>query len=114
MRVERSLDTQYGPAVENDPKRASSRRPAVLLPPVVAALKVHKARLATEKLAAEAIGELLFGPQNAPNGGHTSAAPPSNPEDLAMLKAELQQKLLQIEELEARARQDSNLRPSDS
>ena len=52
MRVERSLDTQYGPAVENDPKRASSRRPAVLLPPVVAALKTHKARQAAEKLAA--------------------------------------------------------------
>ena len=52
MRIERSLDTQYGPAVENDPKRASSRRPAVLLPPVVAALKAHKARQAAEKLAA--------------------------------------------------------------
>jgi hypothetical protein len=31
-----------------------------------------------------------------------------------MLKAELRQKLLQIEEFEGRARQDSNLRPSDS
>ena len=39
---------------------------------------------------------------------------PSNPEELAMLKRELQQKLLQIEEFEGRARQDSNLRPSDS
>ena len=38
---------------------------------------------------------------------------PSNPDELATLKAELQEKLLQIEELEGRARQDSNLRPSD-
>jgi hypothetical protein len=33
---------------------------------------------------------------------------------LAALRAELQQKLLQIQELAGRARQDSNLRPSDS
>ena len=66
-----------------------------------------------QKQAAEALGELLFGPQNAPAGGHTPATPPSDPEDLAMLKAELQQKLLQIEELEARARQDPDIRPSD-
>ena len=52
MRVEHSLDTLYGPPVENDPKRASSRRPAVLLPPVVAALKAHRKRQAAEKLAA--------------------------------------------------------------
>lgn len=52
LRVERSLDTFYGPAVENDPKRASSRRPAVLLPPVVAALEAHKLRQAAERLAA--------------------------------------------------------------
>ena len=39
---------------------------------------------------------------------------PSNPDELATLKTELQQKLLQIEKLEGRARQDSNLRPSDS
>ena len=205
LRVERSLDTLYGPPAENDPKRASSRRPAVLLPPVVAALKAHRKRQAAERLAAgpawrehgyvfptrvgtpergdnvlkrflkplaadigdptldfrklrrshstfyavlnvhprvaqmsmghssfdttmkyytgvpadlqkqaaEALGELLFGPQNVPAGGHTPATPPSNPEDLAMLKAELQQKLLQIEELEARARKDPDIRLSD-
>jgi hypothetical protein len=39
---------------------------------------------------------------------------PSNPDELAALNAELQRKLLQIEELEGHARQDSNLRPSDS
>lgn len=48
----RSLDTLYGPPAENDPKRASSRRPAVLLPHVGAALKVHRKRQAAEKLAA--------------------------------------------------------------
>ncbi len=52
LRVERSLDTLYGPPAENDPKRASSRRPAVLLPPVVASLKAHRTRQAAEKLAA--------------------------------------------------------------
>jgi hypothetical protein len=31
-----------------------------------------------------------------------------------VLKAEMRQKLLQIEEFKERARQDSNLRPSDS
>ena len=38
----------------------------------------------------------------------------SDPDKLAEPKAELQEKLLQIEEFEGRARQDSNLRPSDS
>ncbi len=206
FRVERSLDTLYGPAVENDPKRASSRRPAVLLPPVVAALKAHRARQAAEKLAAgpawrehgyvfptrvgtpergdnvlkrslkplaaeigdrtldfrklrrshstfyavlnvhprvaqmsmghgsfsttmkyytgvpadlqkqaaEALGELLFGTQDGAFGDPTPVTLPSDPDRLAELKAELQQKLLQIQELEGRARQDSNLRPSDS
>jgi len=206
LRVERSLDTLYGPAVENDPKRASSRRPAVLLPPVVTALKAHRARQAVEKLAAgpawrehgyifptrvgtpergdnvlkrslkplaadirddsldfrklrrshstfyavlnvhprvaqmsmghgsfdttlkyytgvpadlqkqaaEAIGDLLFGVANEPAAGSTPVTLPSNPKELAALKAELEQKLLQIQELAGRARQDSNLRPSDS
>jgi integrase len=192
--------------MENDPKRAASRRPAVLMPPVVAALKAHRKRHAAEKLAAgpawrehgyifptrvgtpergdnvlkrslkplaaeigdptldfrklrrshstfyavlnvhprvaqmsmghgsfdttmkyytgvpadlqkqaaEALGELLFGAQNGPAGEPTPVTLPSNPEELAMLKAELRQKLLQIEEFEGRARQDSNLRPSDS
>jgi hypothetical protein len=45
-----------------------------------------------QKQAAEALGELPFGPQNTPaGGGHIPATPPSNPEDLEMLKAELQQ-----------------------
>ena len=66
-----------------------------------------------QKQAAEALGELLFGVRTVPTGEPSTGTLPSNPEDLAMLKAELQQKLLQIEELEARARQDSNLRPSD-
>jgi hypothetical protein len=35
LRVQRSHDTLYGPPTENDPKRATSRRPTVLLPPVV-------------------------------------------------------------------------------
>ena len=60
------------------------------------------------------LGEPLFGPQNGPNEGPTPVTLPSNPEELAILKYELQQKLLQIEEFEGRARQDSNLRPSDS
>ncbi len=206
MRIERSLDTLYGPPVENDPKRASSRRPAVLLPPVVAALKAHRKRQAAEKLAAgpawrehgyifptrigtpergdnvlkrslkplaaeigdptldfrklrrshstfyavlnvhprvaqmsmghgsfdttmkyytgvpanlqkqaaEALGELLFGASDGLSGDSTPVTLPSNPEELAAVKEELQKKLLQIEEFEGRARQDSNLRPSDS
>ena len=60
------------------------------------------------------LGEPLFGPKNGPNEDPTPVTLPSNPEGLAMLKAELRQKLLQIEEFEGRARQDSNLRPSDS
>ena len=67
-----------------------------------------------QKRAAEAIGELLFGAQEGASGGPTPVTLPSNPEELAALKAELQKKLLQIQELEGRARQDSNLRPSDS
>ena len=39
---------------------------------------------------------------------------PSNPEELATLTEKLQEKLLQIRGFEERARQDSNLRPSDS
>ena len=206
LRVARSLDTLHGPATENDPKRASSRRPAVLLPPVAAALRAHKKRQAAERLAAgpawrehgyvfptrvgtpergdnvlkrslkplaaeigdasldfrklrrshstfyavlnvhprvaqmsmghgsfsttmkyytgvpadlqkraaEALGELLFGDTDGPPGDPTPVALPSDPGELAELKAELQEKLLQIQELEGRARQDSNLRPPDS
>ena len=67
-----------------------------------------------QKQAAEALGELLFGASDGPIGSPTPVTLPSNPEELAMLKMELRQKLLQIEEFEGRARQDSNLRPSDS
>ena len=67
-----------------------------------------------QKQTAEALGELLFGAQNGPTGNLTPVTLPSDPENLAELKAELKEKLLQIEEFEGRARQDSNLRPSDS
>ena len=67
-----------------------------------------------QKQAAEAIGELLFGALSEPAAGSTTVTLPSNSEVLAALKAELEEKLLQVQELEGRARQDSNLRPSDS
>ncbi len=67
-----------------------------------------------QKQAAEALGELLFGASDGPAEGSTPVTLPSNPEELAALKTELQEKLLQIQEFEGRARQDSNLRPSDS
>jgi hypothetical protein len=44
------------------------------------------------------LGEPLFGPQNGSSEGPTPVTLPSNPEELAILKARLQQKLLQIEE----------------
>ena len=49
-----------------------------------------------------------------PTGSSPPVTLPSNPDKLAALKADLEQKLLQIQELAGRARQDSNLRPSDS
>jgi hypothetical protein len=67
-----------------------------------------------QKQAAEALGELLFGASNGPSGDPTPVTFLSDPDKLAALKAELEEKLLQIEEFEGRARQDSNLRPSDS
>lgn len=67
-----------------------------------------------QKEAAEALGELLFGPPNAPAEDPTPVTLPSNAEDLEDLEAELKEKLLQIQEFKERARQDSNLRPSDS
>jgi hypothetical protein len=67
-----------------------------------------------QKRAAEALGELLFGASNGSDDSATPVTLPSNPGELAALKAELQEKLLQIEGFEGRARQDSNLRPSDS
>ena len=67
-----------------------------------------------QKQATEALGVLLFGTSNGPSGDPTPVTFLSDPDKLAALKAELQEKLLQIEEFEERARQDSNLRPSDS
>jgi hypothetical protein len=67
-----------------------------------------------QEQAAEALGELLFGASNGPTRDPTPVTFLSDPDKLAALKAELQEKLLQIEGLEGRARQDSNLRPSDS
>jgi hypothetical protein len=66
------------------------------------------------KQAAETLGEPLFGTSNGPNGGPTPVTFLSESDKLAALKAELEEKLLQIREFEGRARQDSNLRPSDS
>ena len=67
-----------------------------------------------QEQAAEALGELLFGPQDGAAEDPTPVTFLSDPDQLAALKAELHQNLLQIEKLEGRARQDSNLRPSDS
>ncbi len=67
-----------------------------------------------QKQDAEALGELLFGASNGPSGDLTPVTCLSDPDTLAALKAELEEKLLQIEGIEGRARQDSNLRPSDS
>jgi hypothetical protein len=64
--------------------------------------------------AAESLREPLFRASNGPTGGPTPVTFVSDPDKLAALKAELQEKLLQIREFEGRARQDSNLRPSDS
>jgi hypothetical protein len=67
-----------------------------------------------QKHAAEPLGELLFGASDGPTGDPTPVTFLSDPYKLAESKADLQEKLLQIEEFEGRARQDSNLRPSDS
>ena len=66
------------------------------------------------KQAAETLGELLFGNRNAFAADPTPVTLLTDPERLAKLKTELREKLLQIEEFEKRARQDSNLRPSNS
>jgi hypothetical protein len=47
--------------------------------------------------------EPVFGLQNGPDEGPTPVTLPSNTEELAMLKAEFRQKLLQIEEFERRS-----------
>jgi hypothetical protein len=74
----------------------------------------HKWLRFTLEQAAETPGEPLFGASKGPTGDPTPVTLPSNPKELAALKAELEQKLLQIRMFEGRARQDSNLRPSDS
>ena len=74
----------------------------------------HKWLRSTLEQAAETPGEPLFGASNGPTGDPTPVTFLSDPNKLAALRAELQQKSLQIEEFEWRARQDSNLRPSDS
>jgi hypothetical protein len=56
----------------------------------------------------------FFGDRNASAADPTPVTLLIAPERLAKLKTELPEKLLQIQELEGRARQDSNLRPSDS
>lgn len=50
LRVERSLDTQYGPAKENAPKRAASKRPISLFPEIIQSLQRHKQRQRLNKL----------------------------------------------------------------
>ena len=64
-----------------------------------------------QEQAAEALGELPFGASNGPSGDPTPVTFLSDSNKLAALRAELQQKLLQIEEFEWRARQESKIRP---
>ena len=52
LRVSRSLDQHYGPTRENAPKRAASRRPAVLPAPVVEALRRRQEAQDEERKAA--------------------------------------------------------------
>lgn len=52
LKVSRSLDQHYGPAQENAPKRAASRRPAVLPAPVVEALRRRQEAQQAERKAA--------------------------------------------------------------
>ncbi len=54
LKVNRSLDQHYGPTRENAPKRAASRRPAVLPAPVVEALRVRQEVQSRERRAAGA------------------------------------------------------------
>lgn len=54
-----------------------------------------------QKQAAEALRELLFGISDGPALDPTPVRLPSNPDELANLKSELQQNRLQIRELEA-------------
>lgn len=48
LRVSRSLDTYYGPAADNSPKRLASRRPAKLPAPVVEAFRRQRERQQAE------------------------------------------------------------------
>lgn len=59
LRVSRSLDTYYGPAKENAPKRQASRRPAKLPAPVVDALSRHRR---SQEAAQRRLGPLWKGP----------------------------------------------------
>lgn len=54
LKVSRSLDQHYGPARENAPKRAASRRPAVLPASVVEALRRRREAQDAERKAAGA------------------------------------------------------------
>jgi hypothetical protein len=67
-----------------------------------------------QKQAVEALEELLLGALNDSNGDPTAVTFLSDLDKVPALKAELEEKLLRIGEFEGRARQDSNLRPSDS
>jgi len=49
-KVQRSLDTYYGPAEERAPKTKSGRRSGILLPEVVDSLRVHRQRQRHERL----------------------------------------------------------------
>lgn len=52
LRVQRSVDTMYGPAQEKAPKRESSKRPIKLLPEAIVALEEHRKRQLEERLRA--------------------------------------------------------------
>lgn len=52
LKVSRSLDQHYGPAKENAPKRAASRRPAVLPAPVIEVLRGRREAQSAERKAA--------------------------------------------------------------
>ncbi len=60
LKVSRSLDTYYGPARENAPKRQASRRPAKLPASVVEAFKRHRA---SQEARRASLGPLWRGPE---------------------------------------------------
>ena len=59
LRNSRSLDTYYGPAQENAPKRQSSRRAAKLPAPIVEAFRRH---LEDQQATERRLGPLWKGP----------------------------------------------------